>query len=86
MFKNKVESLVLMGVLEKTNDSEWEIPYFSQPRPKTNQVSFLSDSINLNDKLKRKPYPRTNINKILLKVESFGYAILLDLNMIYFHI
>ena len=37
-------------------------------------------------KLKRKPYPMTRINEMLLKLEGFQYATLLDLNMGYYNI
>ena len=36
MFKNEVGSLVLLGVLEVSNDSEWGAPSFAQTRPKSN--------------------------------------------------
>ena len=42
MSKKKVEHLVLLGFLERQHESEWR----AQPKPKTNQVHFLSDFIN----------------------------------------
>ena len=36
MFKKEVERLVILGVLEKSNNSGWGAPLFAQPRPKTN--------------------------------------------------
>ena len=54
MFQNEVEHLVLLGVLEVANDSEWGYPYFAQYKPKSNQVSFISDFRNLNKQLKKK--------------------------------
>ena len=51
-----------------------------------NQACFLSNFINLNKKLRPKPYPMSNISKMLLKLENFQYATSLDLNMIYCHI
>ena len=57
MFKKEVERLVLLGVLEVANYSEWGSPYFAQPKLKSNRVRFLSDFRNLNKQLKRKPYP-----------------------------
>ena len=68
------------------NDSESGAPYFSQPKPKSNQVRFVSDSRNLNKKLKQKPYPMPKINEILLKLEGFQYATSINLNMEYYHI
>ena len=54
MFKNEVEHLVLLGVLEVANDSECGAPSFAQSKPKSNLVSFLSIFRNLNKKLKQK--------------------------------
>ena len=48
IFKKEVERLVLLGVLLVSNDSEWGDPSFAQPKPKSNQVSFLSDFRNIN--------------------------------------
>ena len=48
IFKKEVERLVLLGVLEVENDSEWGSPYFAQPEPKSNLVHFISDFGNLN--------------------------------------
>ena len=36
VFKKEFESLVLLGVIEVVNDSEWGYPYFAQPKPKSN--------------------------------------------------
>ena len=49
-FKKEVELLFLLGVLEKSNDSEWGAPSFSQPKPK-NLVYFRSELINLNKQI-----------------------------------
>ena len=57
MFKKQVGNLVLLGVLERSNDSEWVAPSFAKLKSKTNQVLFLSYFINLNIKLKRKTDP-----------------------------
>ena len=43
MFKKEVERLVLLGVLEVANDSEWLDPSFAQPQTKPNKVRLLSD-------------------------------------------
>ena len=72
-FKKEVEHLVLLGLLESTNNPEWGSPSFAQTKPKSKKVCFLSDFINLNKQLKRKPYPMPNINEMLLKLEFFQY-------------
>ena len=66
-FKNEVERLVLLGVFKVANDSECGAPSFVQPKPKSYQVSFISDFRNLNKQLKQKPYPMPKINDMLLK-------------------
>ena len=43
MFKNEVEHLFLLGVLKIVNGSEWVDPFIAQPKPKSNQVRFVSD-------------------------------------------
>ena len=42
--------------------------------------------MNLNKKLKLKPYPMPKINEMLLKLEGFQYATSIDLDMGYDHI
>ena len=80
-FKKEVERLVILGVLEVSNDSEWGDLSLAQPNPKSNRVRFLSDFRNLNKQLKRKPYPMPKFNEILLKLKGFQYATSLDLNI-----
>ena len=41
----------------------------------------MGDVINLYKQLKYKPYPMSNINKMLLKLQVFQYATSLYLNM-----
>ena len=83
MFKNKVERLFLLGVLEVVNNSEWGDPFFAQLKPKSNQVRLLSDFRNKNKNLKQTPYPLPKINDMSLKLEVFQYVTTLDFNMGY---
>ena len=53
IFKKEVEHLVLLGVLEVANYSEWGSQSFAQPKPKSNQVHFLIDFRNLNKQLNK---------------------------------
>ena len=85
-FRNEVERLVSLEVIEEENDSEWGAPSFAQPKAKANRVRFLSDFQNLNRKLKRNLYPMTKIREMLINLEGFKYATSLDLNMGYYHI
>ena len=81
MFKKDVEHLFLLGVHERSNGSEWGAPSFAQPKHKPNLLSFLITLRNLNEKLKHKPCPLPNINKMILKLEVFQYSTSLGLNM-----
>ena len=85
MFKQEVEHLVVLGVLELANYSEWVAPYFWKPKPKSNQVHFLSEFRNLNKKLKQKK-PNTKNQWNVIEIGFFWYATSLDLNMGYYHI
>ena len=71
MFKQGVEDLVILGVLELSNDSEWVAPYFVKTIPKSNQVNFLSEFRNLNKQFTKKQYTMPKIDEMLLKLECF---------------
>ena len=71
--------MVLLRVLDRSNDSEWGNISYTLPKSKANRVSILSDFRNWNKKLKRKPYSITKTNGMLLKLECFQYATSLDL-------
>ena len=64
---NEVEYLVILVVIERSDESYLEAPYFAQTKPKTNRVLFISNFINFNNKLKCKPYTTAKINEMLLK-------------------
>ena len=72
MFKQEVEHLVVLGVLELANDSEWVAPSFAKPKHKLNQVHFLSEFRNLNKQLKQKQFPMSKIKEMLLKWNVFS--------------
>ena len=63
VFKKEVGRLVILGAIERSNDSEWGAPSFAQPTPKTNRVHFLSVFRNLNIQLKFKPFTMPKINE-----------------------
>ena len=73
---------------KEANDSERGAPYFAQPKAKakTNRIRFLSDFWNLKRQLKHNPYTIKRIREMLLNIEGFQYATLLDLNRGYYHI
>jgi hypothetical protein len=49
-------------------------------------VQFITDFVELNEQIKRKPYPIPKMQDLMLKLEGFCYATFLDLNMGYYHI
>ncbi len=82
----EIERLCSIGVLEKSNDSEWGAPTFIIPK-KNGTVRFISDFRELNTRrLKRKPFPLPKIQDPMLKLEGFQYATSLNLNIGYYHI
>ena len=81
MIKKEVGLLVVVGVIERANNSELGGVSLAQPTPKSNQVRFLSNVRNINKQLKRKSYPMPNINNMSLKLGGFCYDTSLDLNM-----
>lgn len=83
--KLEIQRLCDLGVLKKVNRSEWAAPTFIIPK-KDGTVRFISDFRQLNQRIKRKPYPIPKIQDLLLKLEGFKYATSLDLNMGYYHI
>jgi hypothetical protein len=83
--KEEIQRLVEYGVLRKINHSEWGFPSFVIPKSDTS-IRSIANLIELNKRIKRKPYPIPKIQDILLKLEGFQYASSLDLNMGYYHI
>jgi hypothetical protein len=83
--KIELECLTKAGVLKKVNQSKWAAPTFLIPK-KDAMVQFISNFCELNKRIKRKPYPIPKIQDLLLKLEGFQYAMMLDLNMGYYHI
>ena len=75
IFKQEVEHLVILEVLELGNYSEWVAPSFTKPKPKSNQVHFLIEFRNLNKQLKQKQYPIPKINEMLLKLFFLVYHV-----------
>ena len=80
-----VDQLCKVGVLKKVNRLEWAAPTFIIPK-KDNRVRFISDFRELNQRIRRKPYPIPKIQDLLLKLEGFQYTTSLDLNMEYYHL
>ena len=83
--KAEVKRLVEWGILKKVNRSEWAMPAFTISKP-DGTLRSLSDSRELNKRIKRMPYPLPKIQEILRRLKGFKWATALDLNMGYYHI
>ena len=81
----EVDRLVQIGVLKKINHSQWAAPCFVMPK-KDQTIRFVSDFRELNERIKRTPFPPPKIQDLLLKLEGFKHASSLDLNMGFCHI
>ena len=80
--KEETERLVNFGVLKKVNESEWASPAFTISKP-DGTLRSLTDSRELNERIKRFPHPLPKI--LLQKLEGFQWATSLDLNMGHHH-
>ena len=65
----EIDRLCKLGVLKKVNRSEWAAPSFVIPK-KDGIVRFISDFRELNERIKRKPFPIPKIQDMLLKLEA----------------
>jgi hypothetical protein len=81
----EVERLCQLGVLERQPASKWALPSFIIPK-KDKTVCFLSDFLEVNKRLLRKPFPIPKISTVLQETKGFSYATALDLNMGYYTI
>ena len=84
-FKNELERLEKIGVLEKVQESEWVTPVFIIPKKEVT-VCLLTDFRKVNGQIVRKPFPIPRIADTLQQLEGFKYATALDLNMGYYTI
>ena len=85
-FEKDIDDCFLLGLLEKSNASEWVVPYFPHTKTKKNQVRLLSVFRYLNNQLECKLYPMPKTNVILFKVEGIKYSTSHGLSMVYYHI
>ena len=84
-FKNELDRLIKIGVLEQVQESEWGTPVFIIPK-KEGTVRFLTDYRRVNGQIIRKPFPIPKIADTLQQLEGFKFATALDLNMGYYTI
>ena len=63
VFKQELERLINIGVLEKAQRSEWIAGTFIVPK-KDGRVCWITDFRSLNKSLRRRVYPQRTINEI----------------------
>ena len=66
----EVKRMVDWGILKKVNRSEWAMPSFTITKP-DGSLRSLSDSRELNKRIKRMPYPLPKIQEILRRLKGF---------------
>ena len=85
-FKKELKRLISLGILEKDSNSPWAAPSFAIPKKNPNEVRFLTDFRQLNQRIVRKPFPLPKINQILNEIDGMQWASAIDLKMGYYAI
>ena len=83
VFKNELEHLIQIGVLEKASHSEWLTGTFIRPK-KDGHICWISDFQGSNKYLKWKTYPLPRIGNILAKHTGYQYLSKIDISMQYY--
>jgi hypothetical protein len=78
--KEEVNRVVTLGVLHKTNDSEWAAPSFGIPK-KNGEIRFVSDFRKLNQQIVRHPFPLPSIPETVRSIDGFTYCSTMDVSM-----
>ena len=76
-FKQELDQLEALKVINKVNRSQWGAPAFLIPN-KYSPVYFISDIKDLNKHILPQPYPIPKIQDLLLILEGFCYGTTLD--------
>ena len=83
MFKEELNRLISIGVIEKACRSEWIAGTFIIPK-KDGRVWWITDFQGLNKSLKCKVYPLQKISEIFQHCSGYQYFTKLDISMQYY--
>ncbi|NND94264.1 MAG: DDE-type integrase/transposase/recombinase, partial [Flavobacteriales bacterium] len=83
VFKEELDRLVKIGVLEEAGRSEWIAGTFIIPK-KDGRIRWISDFRGLNKTIKRKVYPIPRIADILGRRKNYEFLSKLDISMQYY--
>src|SRR6056300_646042 len=68
--KEEINRLIEYGVMRKVNISEWAAPMSTIKKP-DQSIRSLADLRELNERIKRNPFPLPKISDMLHKLEGF---------------
>ena len=83
VFKQELDRLVHIGVLERAKRSEWIAGTFITAK-KDGRVRWITDFRGLNRSLKRRVYPPRRISDIITRHPRYKYFTKLDISMQYY--
>ena len=83
VFKDELQRLLQIGVIEKATWSEWIAGTFIVPK-KDGRVRWITDFRGLNKSLQRKVYPLRKISEIFQRHSRYKFFTKLDISIQYY--